>query len=156
MVNILEILKDAPIGTKLYSPIFGDCELDYISETGTYKINVKKVLIPGDTYTSYSFSSDGRYLNEVGECLLFPSSEKRNWDGVIFRRNLEEGTPVLCSDNPWATGWNVRKYSALGESAYTCQGGYSLKWKYIIPVSKFDFENNSWNKKDNYGTGDSK
>lgn len=29
-INIAEILKDKPQGTKLYSPICGECKLSYI------------------------------------------------------------------------------------------------------------------------------
>lgn len=29
-LNIAEILKNKPVGIKLYSPIFGDCTLCYI------------------------------------------------------------------------------------------------------------------------------
>lgn len=33
-MNIAEILKDAPKGTKLYSPIFGELELDEVTNRG--------------------------------------------------------------------------------------------------------------------------
>lgn len=33
MINVAEILKDVPKGTKLYSPIFGECVLSYIGTT---------------------------------------------------------------------------------------------------------------------------
>lgn len=29
-INILEILKDFPIGTKLYSPVFGVCRYEHL------------------------------------------------------------------------------------------------------------------------------
>lgn len=157
MINILEILKDAPIGTELYSPILGECTLDSISTTGTFRINVRKLLTPGDAHTSYSFNSEGKYLDTVGECLLFPSSEKRNWDGVIFREDLKEDTTVLCSNDVTPNGWHIRKYSNCGRTKplFGCSSG-TYAWTYIIPVSKFNFDSNSWEEKDNYGTGDSK
>lgn len=31
MKTVVDYLKNAPIGTKLYSPIFGECTLYYIS-----------------------------------------------------------------------------------------------------------------------------
>ena len=41
MNNIAEILKDAPKGTKLYSPIFGECIL---SNVGTTAIGIISLL----------------------------------------------------------------------------------------------------------------
>ena len=35
-MNIAEILKDAPAGTKLWSPIFGECERFYAWKVSTY------------------------------------------------------------------------------------------------------------------------
>lgn len=41
MTNIAEILKYCPKGTKLYSPICGDCILTNIDLEATYSIEVK-------------------------------------------------------------------------------------------------------------------
>lgn len=40
MVNIAEILKYCPKGMKLYSPICGDCVLDYVDLDKMYPIRV--------------------------------------------------------------------------------------------------------------------
>lgn len=39
-INIAEILRDMPKGTKLYSPLFGECNLDKVctSNRETYPI----------------------------------------------------------------------------------------------------------------------
>lgn len=76
-LNLVEILKDCPAGTKLYSPIFGDVELEevYINDDKSYPIRVK---IRKTTFNS--FSEDGRIYREYnGECMLFPSREQRDW-----------------------------------------------------------------------------
>ena len=72
MINIVEILKDCPKGTKLYSPICGECRLIKIYDgLGFDVIN--------DTDAVFNFSYDGRYhLN--GECCIFPSKENRDWN----------------------------------------------------------------------------
>lgn len=81
MVNIAEILKDCPKGTKLYSPICGDCRLIKIYDgLGFDVIN--------DTDDVFNFSYDGRYhLN--GECCIFPSNENRDWN--TFQKPFKDG-----------------------------------------------------------------
>ena len=72
MINIAEILKDCPNGTKLYSPICGECRLIKIYDgLGFDVIN--------DTNDVFNFSYDGRY-NLNGECCIFPSKENRDWN----------------------------------------------------------------------------
>ena len=72
MINIAEILKDCPKGTKLYSPICGECRLIKIYDgLGFDVIN--------DTDDVFNFSYDGRY-NLNGECCIFPSKENRDWN----------------------------------------------------------------------------
>ena len=77
-INIAEILRDMPEGTKLYSPLFGKCNLDEVctSDRETYPITL---LTSVDA--SASFTKNGHYLNgfEDTECLLFPSVKMRDW-----------------------------------------------------------------------------
>lgn len=73
-LNLIAILKDCPEGTKLYSTVFGEVELDYVENSAEYPI---KVLIKGEID---SFTEDGRlYSDYEGECVLFPSKEQRDW-----------------------------------------------------------------------------
>lgn len=75
MINLVEKLKNAPKGTKLYSTIFGEVKFQRITD-GEYPIEVKS----GDGVgCTYKFASDGRYYNNYeGECVLFPSKENRD------------------------------------------------------------------------------
>ena len=73
-LNLVEILKDCPKGTKLYSPIFGEVELDkiYIHSDPPIRVLCK--------YGKDGFSKDGRICPAYnGECVLFPSKEQRDW-----------------------------------------------------------------------------
>ena len=81
MINIAEILKDCPKGTKLYSPLCGNCRLIKIYDgLGFDVIN--------DTDDVFNFSYDGRYhLN--GECCIFPSKENRDWSK--FQKPFKDG-----------------------------------------------------------------
>ena len=86
-INIAEILKDCPMGTKLYSPLFGNVELFSVSENN---IPIKVRISKGRTYDYYSFTSEGYYY--VGyydaECLLFPSREMRDWRRFFKRGDV--------------------------------------------------------------------
>jgi hypothetical protein len=87
-LNIAEILKDCPSGIKLYSTIHGEVELvdiyhDLIRCKFTYGI------------TFVSFHSDGRWIEHVGECVLFPSKDQRDWSK--FHRPFVDGD-ILTSE----------------------------------------------------------
>ena len=75
-MNIAEILKNCPKGTKLYSPIFGEVEFGFVSPDGWIKC-----------YTSSTqlgmFYPDGTY-SKNGEVMLFPSKEQRDWNQFLF------------------------------------------------------------------------
>ena len=74
-LNLVEILKDCPKGTKLYSPIYGDVEFDCIKKRGDFPI--KFVKSDGDRG---SVTAQGLALACYdGECILFPSREQRDW-----------------------------------------------------------------------------
>ena len=86
-INIAEILRDMPEGTKLYSPLFGKCE--YISVVGNkYPIAIKAQRADGAI--SRFFMKDGRYFDwyEYAECLLFPSVKMRDWSKFFKRGDV--------------------------------------------------------------------
>ena len=77
-LNLVEILKDCPKGTKLYSPIYGDIELVNVSQS---KDEIYPIRVKLNENASESFTKDGRLDSEFsGECMLFPSREEHNWD----------------------------------------------------------------------------
>ena len=82
-LNLVEILKDCPKGTKLYSPSYGDVELVNVSQDEgiLYPITIKIHSNSTDTFTcERSFDKDGRiFVYYNGECLLFPSRDQRDW-----------------------------------------------------------------------------
>ena len=56
-LNLVEILKDCPKGTKLYSTVFGEVEFKCIEKNAIYPIIVRP-----DENTVCSFTADGRTL----------------------------------------------------------------------------------------------
>lgn len=76
-LNLVEILKDCPKGTKFYCPLFGDAYFEYVAKSYlTYPIVVS------DTKGNpHLFCSDGKFVSGLdgSECFLFPSKENRDW-----------------------------------------------------------------------------
>ena len=78
-INIAEILKDKPEGTKLYSPIFGDVYLSCIYNDGLIKVKHHDGLS--------IFENNGRYYNySEAEPLLFPSKEMQDWCKFAWKK----------------------------------------------------------------------
>lgn len=76
-INIAGILKGKSKGTKLYSPIIGEC---YLNTVNVYIISVK------DKYDEqFEFAYNGNYKMD-GECLLFPSKEMRDWEKFAWKK----------------------------------------------------------------------
>lgn len=87
--NVAEILKDCPSGTKLYSIVHGEVEL-----VDVYNNLIRCKSPFGITFIS--FYSDGRWIENVGECILFPSEENRNWSN--FNRAFKDGDILAVAD----------------------------------------------------------
>ena len=93
-LNLTELLKGAPKGLKLYSPLFGECELDKVLVYHIYVI----VHINNKEFTKI-FYSNGKYYSQ-GECLLFPSKENRDWSTFkIKKENFQVGDYVKVNSS---------------------------------------------------------
>ena len=81
-INIAEILKDAPIGTKLWSPLCGECSLHGVDMSSDVPICVE---VKGDENNHdcvLFFAANGKYFSRFAsaECLLLPSKNNRDWE----------------------------------------------------------------------------
>ena len=90
-LNLVEILKNCPEGTKLYSTTYGDVELIRVNQNDDayYPIEIK---LSDDSINSVT--TDGRlceYYN--GECVLFPSKEQRDWSKFKVKSNKPKFDP---------------------------------------------------------------
>lgn len=78
-IELTKILKDCPIGYKLYTPLIGEVEVVEIydnAEKGKGVIHVKD----NNNYYELFFTKKGFYFPDAnGECLLFPSKDQRDW-----------------------------------------------------------------------------
>ena len=79
-INLCDILKDCPEGTKFYSYIFG--EETYLEGITLHQGDPRPILIYGKYGKGQSFclSRKGHpYADNYGECCIFPSKEMRDW-----------------------------------------------------------------------------
>lgn len=74
-LNLIEILKDCRIGTKLYSTVYGDVEFDGIEDEKGFP--VKYINSDGSKGSATAQGLVLAYFD--GECTLFPSREQRDW-----------------------------------------------------------------------------
>ena len=74
-IDLTKILKDCPVGTKLYSTVHGEVQFINIKSGNNYPIVVR----PNNNKIEF-FTAEGKiYVNADGECILFPSKEQRDW-----------------------------------------------------------------------------
>lgn len=133
-MNIAEILKNCPNGTKLYSPIFGEVKL----------VGVDKKYITCRTSDGFedSFQYDGKYMAKYhdAECMLFPSRDQRDWskfgvtDQVTDQKQETELKPfdkVLVRDSDHSK-WECDLFSHLGDKdgIFVCISDW---WYQCIP-----------------------
>ena len=139
-LNLVEILKDCPKGTKLYSPIFGDVEfVEILQEEGVdYPIRTK---ISDDALDG--FTNDGRMFAEYkGECILFPSKDQRDWSKFIPKKPKFDPntlmqllflflTQILLLLLQKCTLFSYL-VNTVDDSNYYCLG---IRYKYCIPYN---------------------
>ena len=139
-LNLVEILKDCPKGTKLYSTVYGEVEFDGIIKREDFP--VKFVKSDGDRG---SVTAQGLALSCYdGECILFPSKEQRNWDlFTVPGRKKEKFDPntlktfdrVLVRDGDGYT-WKGTFFSHINNTSniykYATSGGF---YEYCIPYN---------------------
>lgn len=93
-MNIAEILKKEPKGTKLYTPLFGNCTLEEIRTNSQYPIMVRSNTIHSNDIAS--FTSEGLYYDiKDGDCVIFPSKYMHDWEKLSWKR----GDVLTTADN---------------------------------------------------------
>ena len=146
-LNLVDILKDCPKGTKLYSTMYGDVEFESINEDKSHPIIVRI----DDDHTE-CFSIYGKiYSFYDGECTLFPSREQRDWSKFKPKKpkfgpkTLQPFDKVVVSneDSKWKCGLfshiidsaSKYKYSCIG-SAYVYCIPYNEDTKHLVGTTK--------------------
>lgn len=135
-LNLLEILKDCPKGTKLYSTWLGSVEFVDI-----HKVFKRIIVTRGDGHF-WGFSPDGRYAGEMpgdkldNEITLFPSKDQRDWkqfntnmiplDGELYR--------VVC-DLDASVGYYIYRRGLDNLTSCYCSVFYTVDRKPILSVT---------------------
>ena len=130
-MNISEILKYFPKGTKLYSPIWGEVEFIEVASSNN-------IVIKSPDGNEVLFYCSGAY-HRNGECVLFPSKDQRDWKelkigDIMMEKNskyrpfkdIEECWQEMQKHKPFA--WVKEKHSDR-YSLITEVNGRSIKVK---------------------------
>ena len=135
-LNLVEILKDCPKGTKLYSTIFG--EVEFVDCDNLYQIIVTK------ESKYYCFTSEGVFIFKnikynLGECSLFPSKDQRDWNKFELKFNpntLKPFDKVLVRDDSLEC-WEAQLFSHIikdeNHFPYVCTNDSN---RYCIPYNE--------------------
>ena len=143
-INLIEILKDCPAGTKLYSPIFGEVTFMKIYKDNTFSI---MVITSGDEIVH--FSAKGQYYQSYddSECLLFPSKDQRDWrkfSAPWYKKerfdpeSLKPFDKVLVRNDKFLTYWRCAFFSHKreeGRTPYKYAATYG-SYKFCIPYNE--------------------
>lgn len=130
-LNIAEILKDKPQGTKLYDLLRNiEVELDSISHTDYENIIWCRYndVDPYDLYGYSTFGTERGWLN--GLQILLPSKEMRNWRKFLWKKGdvlvNEDGSVHIIfekfEDDAYAMFSGKYYYSKDGKKAYSYCG----------------------------------
>ena len=138
-VDLTKILKDCPIGWKLYTPLYGEVEFKEIDVSIRYAIKISC------GHSLASFTKEGFYYDAAGvECLLFPSAEQRDWRKFsapwykkerFDPKTLKPLDTVLVKDSSLGY-WRIGIFSHYVENdayAFKCVGN---NYRVCIPYNK--------------------
>lgn len=138
MQNLVEILKQVPVGTKLWSNIFGEVELDRVGLKAEYPIGCFDAFRNYRSFTKYGYY---RRMYENVECVLWPSKDHRAWDDEAYKiLGIEKKPPfgfqpfdkVLVRDS-CDEKWRADFFSHIYDNQYyQCVG---CQWQQCIPYN---------------------
>ena len=124
-LNLVEILKDCPEGTKLYSPVFGEVKFESINDI------IGPIIVTTNTGNAECFTADGKiytYYKKMynyynGECLLFPSKDQRDWSKFKIKKpkfdpkTLHPFDKVLVRDIN-SEKWKIQLFSHIIKNCF--------------------------------------
>ena len=141
-LNLVEILKDCPKGTKLYSSVFGSVELDHIDIRANYPIVIRLK----DLNVRECLTTEGTLFTEYdGECILFPSRDQRDWskfepkkEGLVSTCELKDGDILSYQTVRFFTEEEKQKlFEAIKDNVYEWNDETKTLKKPVKPKPKF-------------------
>ena len=143
-LNIAEILKNKPRGTKLYSMIHGKCSFEAVTDE-IFKINFctsKFGLTHFGECTLIKFGN----MFDGGECIIFPSEEMRDWSRFAWKRGdiltSNDGETMVIFDKWYDdtyTSFYCRHYFNCEDKNHPVY--YS---EFLCTTEKYSFKNNQY------------
>ena len=137
-IDLTKILKDCSIGTKLYTPVWGEVLFRQVNnQNQIYPICI-------ETRTGrIGLTKEGHYLNIIdADCVLFPSKDQRDWSKFTAPwykkerfdpQTLNPFDKVLVSDVDGDI-WHCNIFEYIRECAYPYSCVYS-SWERCIPYN---------------------
>lgn len=128
-MNIAEILKDCPKGTKLYSSLYGEVELVKVKDNDIYPIVVS--CLEFENYIM-KFDKDGKNMTAHKEPTLFPSKTQRDWNKFGTNDQSTDQKPkielkpfdkVLVRDSNYGK-WECDIFNHIDNGIYNCFRSY--------------------------------
>ena len=140
-LNLCEILKDCPRGTKLYSTVLG-----YVIFQGIIAGEVYPIVVSCENGVTKTFTADGKmFIDFDGECTLFPSKEQRSWADFIAPwckkerfdpKTLKPFDKIIFKGHGmWFCGLFSHihnSYACVGETYYKCVIPYNDDTKHLV------------------------
>ena len=92
--KILKILEKVSLGTKFYSPTFGEVKFNGIRDCF---INEQRIAVLTENKVDMAFLTNGKF-RKSGEVMLFPSKEMRDWNKFAWKKGdvLINSIGVFC------------------------------------------------------------
>ena len=136
-IDLTKILKDCPKGWKLYSSVYGDVSFQGIADL------VYPIQVSNKKAGEVLLSEKGRFLIGVGECILFPSKDQRDWSKFTAPwykkdkfdpKTLKPFDKVLVSDEHH-TRWRCTFFSHIVDQFHYKYFTSDSCYKFCIPYN---------------------
>jgi hypothetical protein len=136
-IDLTQILKDCPKGTKFWSML--DEEVEFVDiDKDCIVFRVTK------TNKETFYYNDGKAYRGIGECVLFPSKEQRDWSKFVPTwKTKKEVVKVTLHPFDKVLAWSIEPetwgadifshYDSDNVLPIWCIGGY---YKEVIPYNK--------------------
>ena len=127
MKTVADYLRNTPKGTKLYSPICGECTLMTVSNNRIVVMDHRNVCRSFDPYG---------LIDVNGECLLFPSKEVRDWSNYQLPAPYDFkpfDKVVVRDEGTWHIDFFERYDLSNKEFPYQCM---TSNWKHCLPFNE--------------------
>ena len=139
-IDLTQILKDCPKGTKFYSTLFGEVIVNVLSSDIGYSNPIILLKSENDTIPLCALSKTGKYNSRFnGECTLFPSKDQRDWSKFTapwYKKEKFDPKTLKPFDKVLVRllnfKWRVNFFSNKEDGAYTC---IEHTFKYCIPYN---------------------